>query len=115
VLSHTDFWPFLKLRRDLKTEYYWKLKMTLIQRQRVPATWTLPPLHMAVLYGHLKLAEWLIAAGADIHLQDRSAPDHCFTPLFYTRHLEIIKSLIRASYYVNFQTNLGCTPLLEML
>lgn len=42
--------------------------------------WTSPPLHCAVLWNQLRIADMLLANGADIEIRD---PDHKTTPLRY--------------------------------
>lgn len=69
-------------------------------------------LHYAAEYGHLTIAELLLANGADVHAKNNQGqtPLHC---AIYSKSEEIISFLVSKGADINSKNNDGMTPLHE--
>lgn len=72
------------------------------------------PLHLAAIYGHSGIAQYLLKNGADTSAQDISGTTPLHEAVRYG-NVEIVKSLIANGANVNGQDSLGKTPLLVLI
>lgn len=72
------------------------------------------PLHLAAIYGHSGIAQYLLKNGADTSAQDISGTTPLHEAVRYG-NVEIISKLISSGANVNGQDSLGKTPLLVLV
>lgn len=72
------------------------------------------PLHLAAIYGHAGIAQYLLNKGADIKAQDISGTTPLHEAVRYS-NIEIARQLISKGADVNCKDSLGKTPLLVLI
>lgn len=72
------------------------------------------PLHLAAIYGHSGIAQYLLKNGADTSSQDISGTTPLHEAVRYG-NVEIVSELISSGANVNGQDSLGKTPLLVLI
>ena len=69
------------------------------------------PLHLATIFGAVKVLQYLVSQGADVNAKDKYDGTPLFWAAFYNKDVEGIKFLVSAGANIHVKDHAGRTPL----